>query len=143
MLEAKTIMKTDLITVKKETPIYDAIELISKNRITGMPVVDDEMRLVGVVSEKDVLSLLNDLDNLLVVDELKGSVATVNDFMTQNVVSFDENDDLFDICDVLIENNFRRVPITAKGRLVGIITRADIVAYILQLKCKDKQSVAL
>lgn len=143
MLEAKTIMKTDLITVKKETPIYDAIELISENKITGLPVVDDDMRLVGVVSEKDVLSLLNDLDNLMLVDELKDSVASVDDFMTKKVVSFDENDDLFDICDVLIENNFRRVPITAKGRLIGLITRADIVAYILTLKCKDKQSAAI
>ena len=143
MLEAKTIMKTELITVKKETPIYDAIELVSKNKITGMPVVDDDMRIVGVVSEKDVLYLLNDLDNLMLVDELKSSIATVNDFMTQKVVSFDENDDLFDICDVLIENNFRRVPITSKGKLVGIITRADIVAYILQLKCKDRQATAL
>jgi len=143
MLEAKTIMKTDLITVKKETPIYDAIELISKNKITGLPVVNDDMTLVGVVSEKDVLHLLNDLDSLMLVDELKGSVATVNDFMTQNVVSFDVDDDLFDICDILIENNFRRVPITSKGRLVGIITRADIVAYILQLKCKDKQNAAV
>ncbi|MCK5563901.1 MAG: CBS domain-containing protein [Planctomycetes bacterium] len=143
MLEAKTIMKTNLITVKKETPIYDAIELISKNKITGLPVVNDDMALVGVVSEKDVLHLLNDLDSLMLVDELKGSVATVNDFMTQKVVSFDEDDDLFDICDVLIENNFRRVPITSKGKLVGIITRADIVAYILQLKCKDKQNAAL
>lgn len=136
-------MKTDLITVKKETPIYDAIELISENKITGLPVVDDDMRLVGVVSEKDVLSLLNDLDNLMLVDELKDSVASVDDFMTKKVVSFDENDDLFDICDVLIENNFRRVPITAKGRLIGLITRADIVAYILTLKCKDKQSAAI
>ena len=141
MLEAKTIMKTELITAKKETPIYDAIELISKNEITGLPVVNDDMTLAGVVSEKDMLSLLNDLDNLLLVGELKGSVATVDDFMTQKVVSFDENDDLFDICDTLIDNNFRRVPITSKGKLICIITRADIVAYILTLKCKDKQGV--
>ena len=142
MLEAKTIMKTKVITVKKDTPIYDAIELISKNKITGMPVVNDDMTLAGVVSEKDVLHLLNDLDTLMLVDELKGSIATVDDFMTTKVVSFDENDDLFDICDMLIENNFRRVPITSKGKLAGLITRADIVAYILQLKCKDKQAAA-
>ncbi len=69
MLEAKTIMKTKVVTVKKETPIYDAIELISTHKITGMPVVDDDMHLVGVVSEKDVLHLLNDLDNLMLVDQ--------------------------------------------------------------------------
>ena len=96
MLEAKTIMETNVITVKRDTPIYDAIELLSRNRITGLPVVNDDMTLAGIVSEKDVLRLLNDLDNLLMIQELKGCAATVDDFMTEKVVSFDQNEDLFD-----------------------------------------------
>jgi CBS domain-containing protein len=141
MLEAKTVMKTNLITVKKDTPIYDAIDLLSKNGITGLPVVNDDMTLAGIVSEKDVLSLLDELDNLLMIDELKDSTAMVDDFMTKEVVSFDADDDLFDVCDCLIENNFRRVPITSEGKLVGIITRADIVAYILKLRSMEKHAL--
>ena len=141
MLEAKTVMKTTLITVKKDTPIYDAIDLLSKNRITGLPVINDDMTLAGIVSEKDVLSLLDELDNLLMIDELKDSTATVDDFMTKDVVSFDAEEDLFDVCDCLIENNFRRVPITSEGKLVGIITRGDIVAYILKLRSMEKEAL--
>lgn len=141
MLEAKTVMKTSLITVKRDTPIYDAIDLLSKNKITGLPVVNDDMTIAGIISEKDVLSLLDELDNLLMIDDLKNSTATVDDFMTKEVVSFDEDDDMFDVCDCLIENNFRRVPVTSKGKLVGIITRGDIVAYILKLRTIEKQAL--
>lgn len=138
MLEAKTVMKTNLITVKRDTPIYEAIDLLSKNKITGLPVVNDDMTIAGIVSEKDVLSLLAELDNLLMIDDLKNSTTTVDDLMTKNVVSFDVEDDLFDVCDCLIDSSFRRVPITSKGKLVGIITRADIVAYILKLRSMEK-----
>lgn len=141
VLEAKTVMNTGPITVKKDTPIYDAINLLSKNKITGLPVVNDDMTLTGIISEKDVLALLDELDNLLMIDDLKESTATVDDFMTKDVVSFDVDDDMFDVCDCLIENNFRRVPVTSKGKLVGIITRADIVACILKLRTIEKQAL--
>ena len=142
MFEANTIMETNVLTVTRETPIYDAIEILSKNDITGLPVVDDDNALVGVVSEKDVLHLLSNLDNLMVVPELKHSIATVDDFMTKEVVSFDQEDDLFDICECLIDNNFRRVPVTSKGKVVGIISRRDVVAFVLKMRKKDKAASA-
>ena len=52
--------------------------------------------------------------------------------MTEDVVSFDVKDDLIEICECLIQNDFRRVPIVADGRLVGIISRKDIIKYILE-----------
>jgi CBS domain-containing protein len=138
MFEANTIMETNVLTVTRETPIYEAIKILSENDITGLPVVNDDMTLAGVVSEKDVLHLLSNLDNLMVVPELKDSVASVEDFMTKDVVSFDQEDDLFDICECLIDNNFRRVPITSKGKVVGIISRRDVVAFVLKMRKKDK-----
>ena len=77
----------------------------------------------GVISEKDILGLLSDLEN---------TSAAVEDFMTEDVVSFDVKDDLIEICECLIQNDFRRVPIVADGRLVGIISRKDIIKYILE-----------
>ena len=141
MFKVKDIMITSVITVKKETPIYEAVDAMVKNNITGLPVVNNDMTLAGMVSEKDVLSLLDELDNLLMIDDLKDSTATVDDFMTKKVVSFDAEDDLFDICDCLIDSSFRRVPITSNGKLVGIITRADIVAHILKLRSMEKQAL--
>jgi len=75
MLKAKDIMTKDVISVKRDMPIYEAIELLRKNHITGVPVVEDDMSLIGVFSEKDVISLLYYAHG---DDEEK----TVDDFMT-------------------------------------------------------------
>ena len=60
--------------------------------------------------------------------------ASVAEVMTREVVSFDENDDVIDVCECLIDNHFRRVPILSEGRLAGIISRRDIIKFILKLR---------
>lgn len=129
MLKAKDIMTENVVSVKKDTPIYEALKLLAKYNITGIPVVREDMILVGVLSEKDVLRLFYARE-----DEEE---QTVNDFMTQPAVHFDEKESLLDICDCLTNNYFRRVPVTSEGKLVGIISRKDIINYILQLRGKD------
>jgi CBS domain-containing protein len=129
MLKAKDIMTENVVSVKKDMPIYEALELLAKYNITGIPVVREDMILVGVLSEKDVLRLFYAHE-----DEEEG---TVNDFMTQPAVHFDEKESLLDICDCLMNNYFRRVPVTSGGKLVGIISRKDVINYILQLRAKD------
>ena len=126
MLRAKDIMTEDVVTVKADTPIYEALELIAKHNISGLPVVEDDMALVGIISEKDVLSLFYDNE------ERCGK--TVDDFMTQPPLYFDADESLLDVCDFLRKNVFRRVPITLKGKLVGIISIRDVIEYILQLR---------
>lgn len=123
MFETKKIMQTDVITVRRQTPIYEAIEILLDNNITGLPVVNDDGTIAGIISEKDVLKLLSDL---------KDGSARVEDFMTEKVVSFDWEDDLIAICECLVKSNFRRVPITARGKLAGIISRKDLIKYILE-----------
>jgi CBS domain-containing protein len=122
MYETKAIMTTDVITVSRQTPIYDAIELLLENDITGLPVVNDDMGLVGIITEKDMLELLSTLEN---------DSATVDDFMTKEVVSFNQEEDLIAICECFIRNHFRRIPIVSQGKLTGIISRRDIIKYIL------------
>jgi CBS domain-containing protein len=126
MLKAKDIMTKDVISVKTDTPIYDALQYIASHGISGLPVVEDDMTLVGIVSEKDVLSLFYNNDD---DDEI-----TVDDFMTQPPLFFDENESLPDVCDFLRKNVFRRVPITSEGKLVGIISIRDVIEHILQTK---------
>lgn len=126
---AKTIMTTDVISVKRQTEIYEAIRTLSEHNITGLPVVNDDMSIAGIITEKDVLNLLYDV---------KDKPSKVEDFMTKGVVSFNEDDSLIDITECLIKNSFRRVPIITDGKLVGIISRKDIIGYILKLRNKDK-----
>jgi len=130
MVKAKDIMEKNVVTVKRNMPIHEAIKTLVDNNITGLPVVDDDMTLVGIISEKDVLRILANMDLLMMLDDVKKSVATVEDFMTTEVVAFEEYDTLADVCDCLIKKNFRRVPILSDGEVVGIISRRDLVKYI-------------
>ncbi len=123
MNKLSTIMTTNVIVVKRQTPISEVIEILLKNNITGLPVVDDDMTLVGIISEKDVLSLISVPED---------DSAKVEDFMTKDVVSFEQDEDLIAICECLVQNDFRRVPILSEGKLVGIISRKDIIKYILE-----------
>ncbi len=125
MFTAEEIMTKDVISVTRETPVREAMELMLKHRISGLPVVDDNMNLVGVISEKDVVSLLYDIETL--------ETQKVRNFMTERAMHFDIDDSLVDICDFFAKNLFRRVPITSDGKLVGIISVPDIINYTLKL----------
>jgi CBS domain-containing protein len=127
MLQVKDIMIKNVISVKTDTPIYEAIELLRRNHISSMPVVEDDLTLVGVLSEKDVISLFCYAHE---DDEEK----VVADFMVQPPVHFNENESLLNICDCLIVNSFKSIPITLEDKVVGIVSRADILDYILHLK---------
>ena len=129
MLEAKDIMTRNVVCIKKSIPVVDAIRLMSKNNITGIPVVEDDMTLIGILSEQDVLRLFHTYN-----DEKDG---TVNDFMTQPAIHFEANERLLDICYCLRDNSIRRVPVTSNGKVIGVISRSDILKCILQLWDKD------
>ena len=124
MLKAGDLMTKNVVSVKKDTPIYEALELLRKNDITGMPVIEDDKTLVGIITEKDVLKLFyadgGDQDK------------TVDHFMTQPAVSFGVDESLESVCDFLMVKYFRRVPVVStKGKLVGIISRPDIIDFII------------
>ena len=126
MLKAKHLMIKDVITVRKDTPVYQSLKLMVKYRITGIPVVEDDMSLVGMISEKDVLHFFHKQEDL--------EEKTVNDFMTQPAIFFDENESMLDVCNLLAKQIFRRIPITSEGKLVGIISRGDIIEHIVKAK---------
>jgi CBS domain-containing protein len=131
MLVAKDIMTTNVICIHKDTPIFQAIDLMAKNNITGIPVVENDMALVGILSEQDVLRLFHTYE-----DEKD---RTVSDFMTQPAIHFEQNEFVLDICYCLRDNAIRRVPVTANGKVVGLISRSDILKCILR---KSRENVA-
>jgi CBS domain-containing protein len=132
MIKVKDIMTKNVLSVKRETPIYEAVETLLKNEITGMPVIEADMTLSGVITEKDCLKLFYANE-----DEKN---KTVEYFMTRPAVYYKENDSLQTICDFMMINYFRRVPVISKeGIVVGIISRPDVLKYILQQK-RDENS---
>ena len=131
MLEAKDIMTKQVVCIRKETPIFEAIKLMANNNITGIPVVENDRTLVGILSEQDVMRLFHTYD-----DEKD---RTVNDFMTQPAIHFEENELLLDVCYCLRDNSIRRVPVTLNGKVSGVISRSDILKCIL--KQSEKSSI--
>lgn len=125
MLKAKDVMTRQVIAISKNAPILEGLECLAKNNITGIPVVEDDMTLAGILTDKDVLKLFYNLDDI---------GKKVCDFMTQPAIYFEENESLLDVCDCLRDHWFRRVPVTSGGKVVGIISRHDIIKYILDLK---------
>lgn len=124
MLKAGDFMTKNVVSVKRNTPIFEALELLRKNDITGMPVIDEDMTLVGIITEKDILKLFYTGGNY--------QDKTVDFFMTQPAVSFGVDESLESVCDFLMVKYFRRVPVvSAKGKLVGIISRPDIIDFII------------
>lgn len=117
-LLAEDVMRYGLLTVTADAPLYSAMDLIARRHVTGLPVVDETMHLQGIITEKDVLGYC------LHPFPAKTTVAT---FMTTNVVAFDRTTPLDLICECLIEKDFHRVPIVDQGRLVGIVSRSDVL----------------
>ena len=124
MLEAKDIMTKQVVCIKKDTPIFEAIRLMADNNITGIPMVQDDLTLIGMLSEQDVLRLFHTYD-----DEKD---RTVNDFMTQPAIHFEEHELLLDVCYCLRDNSIRRVPVTLNGKVSGVISRSDILKCIIK-----------
>ena len=122
MTLAKDIMTTDLILAHPDMTIDDAIKTFVNNRITGMPVVDINRKLVGVVSEYDVIKSVNATNSEFQIN-LGGKI----NFSTK-ASTVTEDTPLQDILRLFIEKNIRRVPVMNKNdELVGIITRRDIM----------------
>jgi len=126
MFKAKDVGTKMVITARSDMPIYDAIRLISNRNITGLPVVDADLNLVGILSEKDVLKLL--------YETADRSDQTVADYMKTEVVTLDANATLIDLCDCLIDASFRRVPLTEDGKLYAIASTSDVIQGILRVK---------
>lgn len=130
MLQVKDIMTKEVVVVWPETSVKEALELMLTNEISGIPVVERDMKLVGIITEKDLLRLCFE----------PGCIRkkAVKEFMTQPVVHFDENENIEDICQCLNTVHFRRVPVTKNDKLVGIVSRPDVIRYILSA---DSQKV--
>ncbi len=128
MTTARDIMKSSLVTVLENTSLREAVQLLITHRISGLPVVDGEGDLKGILTEKDAMRLLY---------EDKGAYTKVSDLMVREVRAFQADAPLEQICDCLMANTFRRVPILEGEKLVGLISRADLMPSILEAAAEN------
>jgi CBS domain-containing protein len=123
MLTARAIMNTDLVTIRPDASIEAAIEMLLLQQISGLPVTDDDGRLVGVITEFALLAVAYDR-------RVKNH--TVNQHMTRDVITVDADDPISRVADLCIVHRVRRVPVMRDGRLVGIIARRDVLRALVE-----------
>ncbi len=106
------IMTTTVRTVHPDTPVSDIVSLLNHHKISGVPVVGPDEDPIGIISELDVISR-------------SGSVAS--DIMSGGVISVTEDTPAEEIVEILRTSRVRRVPVLRDGRIVGIVSRSDLV----------------
>ena len=121
---AREIMATELITLHPDQPIVEAVDTLITNKISGAPVLDGEGTLVGVISEKDCLSLIvQESDN-------QPTGTLVKHFMSTNVMTIEADEDVITIAGRFLANPYRRLPVLEGGKLVGQVSRRDALKTI-------------
>ena len=143
-LTAQDIMQKDVVTIGPDATIRELAELMADNKISGVPVVDADGRLLGVVTEGDVILQDTDLhfphyvqifESVIYLESVrkfeerfkKTFGAKVSDVMSTEVVTVEPSASAREVATLMADREVNRVPVVAEGRVVGIITRGDLV----------------
>jgi len=145
-MKARDLMSTNLITVTKDTPLKEVADLMVKHRISGIPVVDGD-RLLGIVTESDMLVRAKKLElptflpfiggiiylegpSRLNEEVKKMTAIKAEEIMTTKLHTITPDETLETIATLMVEKKVNRLPVVEDGRLVGIITRSDVVRAV-------------
>jgi CBS domain-containing protein len=146
-MRAVDVMTTDVITVDPDTTVQALAAMLAERGISGAPVVDSSGRLVGIISEGDLLHRaeigtarrhrerrrswwLDHFASDLAREYVKSHGRIVKDIMTRDVVTVTEDTDLADVAALLEAKRIKRVPVVREGKIAGIISRANIVRAV-------------
>ena len=139
-MQAKDVMTTNVISVSENSPIHEVVRLLLKYRISAVPVIDRTRKIVGIISESDLLRpeganasrtqrawWLQTVFAGQKLDYEQAHGRTAGEVMTRNVFTVDEDTPLNEIAELLWRQNIKRVPVLRDGRLVGIVSRANLL----------------
>jgi CBS domain-containing protein len=118
-------------TLSPDTPIIKAVSFLLRHRVTGAPVVDNKGKLLGIITETDLLRLITEG-----VDSKPPIKAKVSDFMTSEVVTVPSTVDVYYVAGIFNESKFRRLPVVDDEQIVGSITRFDLLRVIQEYSPK-------
>jgi len=148
MLNASDIMTTDVITVKKDTSLKDLAKLLYENHINGVPVVDDDGQLIGIICESDLIrkdkklhipTVVAIFDWVLYLESPKKiekeiqriNATTVEDLYTKNVITVDEKTLIDEIATIMEQKKIYTIPVMDGDRLVGVVGKADLLRSLI------------
>jgi CBS domain-containing protein len=147
-MKAQDIMTRDVTTVRPDTSVRDIAGLMVEKHISGVPVLTEDGKIIGIVSQSDLMHraevgterkhkwwfrIFAD-SNALAREYAKAHGLKAHDIMSRYVVSVRDDAELRDVADILDNHRIKRVPVVQEGRLVGIITRGDLVRALSQVQ---------
>ena len=139
---AEDIMTNDVVIVHPKDTLHQVSRILAENNTSGAPVVDDIERIVGIVSEHDIVSYLSTFEDkeLDMIDTselphlahiyIQASAMPVEEVMTTEIVTAIPDTKIEILARLMTENNINRVPIVVKGKLVGMVSTIDILRNI-------------
>lgn len=144
MMKASDVMVREVVTIGTEATVQEAAALLLKHRISGVPVVDASGKVVGVVTEGDLLhraeagteqrpswlSLIFTSNQSLAADYVKSHSRKVTDVMTRKVITVPPSTPLHEIATLFEKHGIKRVPVVDAGRLVGIVSRSNLIQAV-------------
>jgi len=150
MQTVKDVMTTDVVTVSPETDIKDAVRIIIEKHINGVPVVDADGKLRGILCQSDLItqqknlslpSFFTVLDGYVPLVSMKHlereiekiAATTVADAMTTDVVTVSPDTSIEDAATIMVEKKFYTLPVVDKGKLVGVVGQEDILRTLPDL----------
>jgi len=156
-MHVKQVMSRPVQTIAADASVYDAAEMLLNAGISAAPVVDPDGRLVGIVSEADLMyrselgttpgkSWLQRLmadDAILAADYVRAHAHRVADVMTRNVVTVEEQTPLRDVATLMQRHRIKRIPVVRDGKVVGIVGRANLLQGLLARQAASPGNVAV
>ncbi len=124
---AKILMTRPVICVREDTPVDEVMHVLLRHHISGVPVVDEKDRLVGMISELDLLHMLQ---------EQEQEQIGIKNFVSREVISVPEDASIFEIAEIFLARRVRRLPVVTDGKVVGIISRRDLIRQIHQIRAR-------
>ena len=153
-MDVRDIMTSPALTISSRAHLREAIRFMLNRRVSGLPVVDDDGNLVGVISEGDLLRRAELgtekhrprwLELLLgpgrgASDYVQSHSRCVEDVMTHDPICVDEKASLADVVSLMEKRGVKRLPVTSAGKLAGIVTRSDLLRALLQASAQTSLS---
>lgn len=121
MITASEIMTRHVVFIDPESPVEDAIGLMLRHGVSGLPVVNSSGELLGVITEYDILDIINEPDT---------ERCMVYHFMTRDPEVVEANTSLFELAALFQGRSIRRYPVVENGQLVGIISRRELIRFV-------------
>ncbi len=133
MLPVREVMTRQVVSVAPDATVDQVIELLLRHAVSGLPVIDDDQRLLGVVTEYDLLEALYD-------HEIGNQ--PVRDHMTRDPLCIADDTPLVAVADLMLTSRMRRLPVVRDGRLVGLVSRHDLIRVIQDLRRRVQAGLA-